>query len=234
MTATCSCNCESDDRPRSLRDAGLCRQRREMLGLPHMAPLTAYAAKLRQGGAGEVPDFDPLDGGIDARVLFLFEKPGPMTAESGKRPGSGFISRNNDNCTAEATFHFMRQAGIPRKLTVIWNVIPWWNGTRKVTARELHQGAECVEQLLKLLPALSAVVMVGRSAGRAKPYLATTGLPFFDSYHPSPIVKATSPEKWKMIPSQWANVMTLVEASPRAERAGMSQLHAAHVRLKAM
>ncbi len=207
MTATCSCNCESDDRPRSLRDAGLCRQRREMLGLPHMAPLTAYAAKLRQGGAGEVPDFDPLDGGIDARVLFLFEKPGPMTAESGKRRGSGFISRDNDDATAQAIFHFMRQAGIPRKLTVIWNLIPWWNGTLKVTARELYQGVECVKELLKLLPALSAVVMVGRSAGWAKLYLATTELALLDSYHPSPIVKATAREKWEKIPLQWAKVV---------------------------
>lgn len=219
MTATCPLNCERDDRPRSLRDAGLCRQRQEMLDQPHIAPLTAYAAKLRQGGTGNVPNFDPLDGGIDARSLFLFEKPGPMTVESGKRRGSGFISRNNDDATAEATFHFMRQAGIPRKLTVIWNLIPCWNGTRKVIARELHQGVECVVELLKLLPELSAVVTVGRSAGRAKRYLATTDLALFDSYHPSPIVKATSREKWETIPSQWAEVMTAITASPCRTRA---------------
>jgi hypothetical protein len=77
----------------------------------------------------EVPEFDSLDGGVDARVLFLFEKPGPMTAEgngANRRVGSGFISRNNDDPTAEATFTFMRQANLPRKLTILWNVIPWW------------------------------------------------------------------------------------------------------------
>jgi len=42
-----------------------------------------------------------------------------MAAESSKRTGSGFISRNNDDATAEATFRFMEQSGIPRKLTVI-------------------------------------------------------------------------------------------------------------------
>jgi hypothetical protein len=47
--------------------------------------------------------------------LFLFEKLGPMTAEAG---GSGFISRNNDDPTAEATFRFMEQAKIPRKLSI--------------------------------------------------------------------------------------------------------------------
>jgi hypothetical protein len=58
----------------------------------------------------EVPEFDPLDGGVEAQVLFLFEKPGPMTAELGgsKRSGSGFISRNNDDPTAEATFKVHR------------------------------------------------------------------------------------------------------------------------------
>ena len=34
-----------------------------------------YAAKLRLRGGVEVPEFDPLDGGVDAQVLFLFEKP---------------------------------------------------------------------------------------------------------------------------------------------------------------
>ena len=46
-----------------------------MLGEPHTAGLTAYAAQLREHGMGEVPEFDPLDGGIDAHALFLFEKP---------------------------------------------------------------------------------------------------------------------------------------------------------------
>lgn len=50
-----------------------------MLAQSHIAALTAYAAKLRKGHPVEVPDFDPLDGGMNARVLFLFEKPGPMT-----------------------------------------------------------------------------------------------------------------------------------------------------------
>jgi len=82
-------------------------------------------------------------GGIEARVLFLFEKPGPMTADEaiGKRPGSGFISRDNDDPTAEAVFNFMRQADIPRELTILWNVIPWWNVRRGVERLELLDGA---------------------------------------------------------------------------------------------
>jgi hypothetical protein len=50
-----------------------------------------------------------------------------MTAPSrvGARGGSGFISRNNDDRTAEATWDFMEEARIPRAATVTWNVVPW-------------------------------------------------------------------------------------------------------------
>ena len=195
-----------DDAPRSMRDAQVRARRKAMLDLPHVVPLTAFAAKLRQRGSVEVPEFDPLDGGVDAHVLFLFEKPGPMTAEGGKRMGSGFISRNNDDATAEATFNFMRQAAIPRKLTVTWNVIPWWNGTVKVTRDELREGAACVADLIRLLPQLRAVVMVGLKAAAARPYLTSLGLALFTSDHPSPRVKASWPDRWKAIPSHWAKV----------------------------
>ncbi len=194
-----------------MRDRGVRHRRKAMLFLPHLAPLSAYVAKLRERGVGEIPDFDPLDGGIEARVLFLFEKPGPITSATGAREGSGFISRNNDDPTAEATFDFMQQAGIPRKLTVIWNVVPWWNGTRKVTTQELQEGSACVKDLRGLLPALCAVVLVGANAAMARPYLETTGLALFSSDHPSPLVRARFRERWEAIPAEWAKVKTTIE-----------------------
>ncbi len=199
----------ADDSPRSMRHEGVRRRRRAMLAEPHMIRLTAYAAGLRQRHSVEVPEFDPLDGGVDARVLFLFEKPGPMTADGSTfngRLGSGFISRNNDDPSAAATIGFMREAGIHRKLTVSWNVIPWWNGTRKVTSLELREGVGCVKELISLLPKLSAVVMVGGKAARARAYLETTNLALFSSDHPSPLVRAKFPERWKAIPSEWGKV----------------------------
>jgi len=84
---------EDDDHARSMRDEAVRQRRRAKLSEPHITRLTAYAAKLRGFGKGEVPDFDPLDGGDNARALFLFEKPGPKTSEA--QGGSGFISRNN-------------------------------------------------------------------------------------------------------------------------------------------
>jgi len=195
---------EQDDRARSMRDADVRRRRRAMLSEPHIAPLAAYAARLRERGSVDVPEFDPLDGGVFAQILFLFEKPGPMTSADG---GSGFISRNNDDPSAEATFDFMRRAGIPRRQTLTWNIIPWWNGTRKVTGMELREGAGCVRELVALLPELRAAVLVGRKAARAEAYLREIDLELFTSSHPSSPVKAKFPERWNAIPSEWMKAL---------------------------
>lgn len=193
-----------DDRPRSMREQAVRNRRRSMLHEPHVAPLTAYTEALRNQGIGEVPDFDPFDGGTDARVLFLFEKPGPKTSEAAG--GSGFISRNNDDPTAEATFQFMREAKIPRKLTATWNVIPSWNATRAITSDELRHGAARVEELVGLLPNLRAVVFVGKKAHKAKPYLEGKAVQLFSSSHPSPLVRASHPDRWRLIPTEWVQV----------------------------
>ncbi len=207
---------DNDDHPRSMRDAAVRERRRDVLRQPHMRPLTAFATKLRQRGLGEVPEFDPFDGGVHAQVLFLFEKPGPMTADGdGKRQGSGFISRNNDDPTAEATFEFMRRSGIHRKLTVTWNIVPWWNGTRKVTGQELRDALKCLEELIGLLPMLRAVVLVGKHAAKAEPFITETHpeLRVLSSAHPSPLVRAKFPEKWNGIPFRWAKALEFMNGT---------------------
>jgi len=202
-----------DDYPRSMREADVRQRRRKMLYEDHIEPLTAYAAQLRNRPLVEVPDFDPLDGGVDARVLFLFEKPGPMTASGpGQKQGSGFISRNNDDPTAEATFKFMEQAGIPRKLTITWNLIPWWNRTRKVTGQELREGLESLAALISILRSLRAVVLVGRHAARAEASIRENHprLRVFTFDHPSPLVRAKYPQRWNAIPSKWSGVVEAI------------------------
>ena len=101
---------EIDDRPRSMRDPDTLQRRITMLHSPHMGRLVEHVSELRNRDLGKVPDFDPLDGGIEARVLFLLEKPGPKAFKS------GFISRNNNDATVANTHKFMQQAGIPRKI----------------------------------------------------------------------------------------------------------------------
>ena len=82
---------EADDQPRSMRDADVRTQRSAMLGCPHMIDLTKFAEELRESRPEwEVPDFDPRDGGVKARALFLFEKPGPHDGGEGQRQAIGF------------------------------------------------------------------------------------------------------------------------------------------------
>ena len=179
----------------TLADPALRTARRAMLALPHAAPLAAYAAGLRRPGV-QVPDFDPLDGGTLARVLFLLEKPGP-----GIHP-DGFVSRDNATPTAAAIRAFMAQAGLPRGETVLWNLVPWWNGTTAVTAAERRAGVQALVALLPLLPTLDTAVLVGRTAEAARGALG--GLRMLASAHPSPQVRAGNRALWDAIPGVWA------------------------------
>ena len=191
------------DLARSLRSSKAIALRRLMLNEPHIAPLADYVQRLRDiHPAWEFPNFDPLDGGTNAEILFLLEKPGPMT--SAASAGSGFISRNNDDPTAQATFDFMKKADISRERAVIWNVVPGWNGTRKVTAAELKAGVVALRGLLPLLPKLHSIVLVGKKAQRALALVEPLGLRIFKSAHPSPLVFASQPNKWHAIPADWA------------------------------
>ena len=179
-----------------------------MLGELHMAPLAAYAASLRT--RGEVPDADPLDGGSEARLLMLLEKPGPKTSPA--RGGSGFVSADNADPTAAATWAFCREAGIARADRVIWNTVPWWNGTIVFTPAERRDGLVALPGWLDLLPRLEVVLLVGRQAQTARSLLEGRSLRVFASAHPSPQVRAANPEQWRAIPARWAEAAAVLRA----------------------
>lgn len=177
------------DAPKSLADSAAVQARQAALTKPHVAPLVAFVRRLRREApnADGVPDFDPLDGGINAECLFLLEAPG------GKAVGSGFVSRNNPDETAKNFFQLNEEAGLPRARTVTWNVVPWYvgNGTKiravnraDIKASELH-----LRDLLRLLPALRAVVLIGRKAQRAKSVFERFApqCAVFQCPHPSPL-----------------------------------------------
>lgn len=188
------------DAPRTLKDPAEVARRRALLSERHVAPLAEFVQSLRGDRFGHVPDFDPLDGGVGARALFLFEKPGPKAAVS------GFISRNNNDSTAEHAFRFMVQAGLSRDKVCLWNVIPGWNDTVNVTSTEVREGIDCLSDLLVLLPGLRAVVMVGRKAERARRLLEGRGYELAFSWHPSPKNYSLAREKWLSIPETWASI----------------------------
>lgn len=198
------------DAPRTLRHIDAVIERRAMLTQDHIAPLAKYVDALRiKNPDFEFQDFDPLDGGTCADMLFLLEKPGPMTSPTGKRQGSGFISRNNDDPTAEAVFNFMQQAKIDRRRVVLWNVIPGWNSTIKTTTGEIRGGIEELGNLMSLLPHVRTVVLVGKKAQRAAPFMTGFAVRIALSAHPSPKVRSVYPKLWNAIPDQWRDAGVL-------------------------
>ncbi|MFC1707030.1 uracil-DNA glycosylase [Planctomycetota bacterium] len=171
------------------------RRKRLLETAPHMKPLVEYVRWIRtETGLGDkVPDFDPLDGGDNARVLILMEAPGPRAVES------GFVSRNNPDPTARNLCDLFASEDIPREYTAIWNVVPWYLGTEtRIRAPETHDLAEArrwLVELLSLLPCLQVVVLTGKSAQRAHVWLsARTEANILALHHTSARVYARWPE----------------------------------------
>lgn len=177
-----------EDCPKSLRDEAAREERKQMLGREHMKPLTDFVERIREerGRKVQVPDFDPLDGGIIAECLFVLEAPGPKAVET------GFISRNNPDETAKNFFEFNQEAGIPREKTITWNIVPWYIGSkgkiRGAKSGDIEPGLGYLLELIALLKKLRIIVLIGRKAQRVKDDLSKNGThAIIECYHPSPM-----------------------------------------------
>jgi uracil-DNA glycosylase len=162
-------------------------RREKMLTQPHMKPLTEYLQQVRtaMGSGYEMPMFDPCDGGINARVLFLLEAPGP------KAVGSAFISRNNPDPTAQNMCELLKKASIARHDTLLWNIVPWYVGDgegriRAVTKADIDAAMPHLKNLPALLPKLEMIVLVGKKAQSASKEIETiTDLALAQTHHTS-------------------------------------------------
>jgi uracil-DNA glycosylase len=151
----------------------------------------------------EFPDFDPLGGGVDADILFLLEKPGPKTSKRGG--GSGFVSPCNDDPTAEASWHFLQEAGIEMERTCHWNVIPGWDGNREQRSEaDVRRGLGHLSELLGLLSKLRVAVLLGNKAHKAEALLRDRGLQVVKTIHPSGLARASYPDRWQQLGREWA------------------------------
>ncbi len=162
--------------------------RTTLLQQDHMKGLREFVRDLRaESGSGvHIPDFDPLDGGNRARVLFLMEAPGP------KAVASGFISRDNPDPTARNLKNMLVSADIEREQSALWNLVPWYIGNetvskiRAATKRDAEQSASALQQLWPLFPKLQAIVLMGRKAqGAQKAIEEATDLTIFPTFHTS-------------------------------------------------
>jgi hypothetical protein len=174
--------------PRAHRDRREIQRKRQLLDLPHVAPLTEFVGRLRAAHGGAVPWFDPTEAGIEASILMLFESPG---RRADTMQGSGFISPDNDDPSAENMWRLLREAGIDRRRDVVaWNIVPWYLGDDRkigeVRASDLEQARPALHELVRLLPQLRVVVLFGRKAQagwrRARPPIDVAVL---EAPHPS-------------------------------------------------
>lgn len=161
----------------------------------HVKPLSDFVDELRaQHPDYQLPDFDPCDGGIEARALLLLEAPGP------KAIASGFVSRNNPDPTARNLCELLAEAGIARRDTVIWNIVPWYVGEeariRAVVSDDLRESAPQLQPLLALLPKLKHVVLVGKKAQTARSVIAClTPATIWETHHFSAQVFNLAPHR---------------------------------------
>jgi uracil-DNA glycosylase len=154
------------------------------LGEPHIAEFAQVIGRWRRRGY-KVPNVDPDSAGTGARILILGESPGYMTLPG---HGSGFISVDNDDPSADNFWHLMRDVGLERDEFIAWNVVPWYVGStsKHLRSADILEGQPALRAFIGLLPELRVVVPLGRKAQRGWAMLGSD-LPTFPCPHPSPL-----------------------------------------------
>jgi hypothetical protein len=177
-----------------------------------VVPLNQWVEGLRQRlGDGAVPWFDPDDGGIHARILWLLEAPGPKATEF--RGGSGFVSCDNNDSTAQNTWETRVEAGVARHLVVHWNVVPYYLGDgqriKAATDDDLSATGALLSEMLALLPELRCVILGGEAAIRCWDRYAPPGhgLAAIRTKHPSPRNLNTRPQYRPLIVDAWKKAL---------------------------
>jgi uracil-DNA glycosylase len=154
-----------------------------MLKRRHVRPLMEIIRGIRSRQTN-VPNIDPLDGGVEATVLFLLESPGP------KAVGSMFVSRDNSDPTACNMRETLESARIARRETVLWNVVPHCISTHakngKPTGGQIIESIPDTLAFINALPNLKAIVFCGNDAklqrSKISPRLLA-GFKVFETYH---------------------------------------------------
>jgi uracil-DNA glycosylase len=201
--------------PGAHRDPLEVERKRQLLDEPHIAPLTAFVRRLRAEHGDLAPWFDPTEAGAEARILLLFENPGRRADAT---QGSGFISADNDDKSAENMWGFLREAGIDRRRDIVaWNIVPWYLGDDRkigeVRASDIEDARPALHELLGLLPNLCAVILFGRNAQagwrRANP---PVDVPVLEAPHPSGRWLNAHPEDRAVIVAALADAVRLTRA----------------------
>ena len=199
----------------TLADPQMLAERIEALASPHMTSLNAYVEAMRTR-RGDVPFFDPFDGGAHARMLLLLETPGRSSAPV------RFTSLDNPTGAARNLRRLFACAGIGRKETAIWNAVPWvlQSEGKKLRAprkSEIENAGDELSTLLRYLPSLNVVVLAGRVAGRMEEVVRSSmpAAHILRCPHPSPTFVNTSPAVVQQLKETFARAASLISGSAR-------------------
>lgn len=145
-----------------------------------------------------VPGFDPKNGNEGAKYLFLLEAPGPRAVQTGQ------ISFENPDPSAKNFGAQLVEAGITRDEIAIWNIVPWYIGNetgtsiRAATGADVRAGSEYLVPLVKSMPNLRCIILVGGVARKAQMFLSrVTTARIVSCHHPSSRVVNTNPQATK-------------------------------------
>ncbi len=191
--------------PKLFADRTAVRARGARLHEPHIGELTQLVERIRmaRGGGNSVPWFDPDTGGRHADVLLLFEAPGARAVGPApvrpNRPGSSFISPENNDDSAAAVFELEREASLPRDRLLHWNIVPWYvEGGTKIRAVNKADRAEAepwLTELLDLLTNVRVAILCGEAAQDGwDPGPRPAGLWVLRCPHPSRVNLRTRPD----------------------------------------
>lgn len=155
--------------PRAHADPQFLMTKQGRLREPHVARLNDLVDDINATRRDDhaAPWFDPDGGGTAASTLFLLECPGPR---SSSHKGSGIISPDNNDGTAENFFRIREEASLARDRVVLWNVVPWYlpsadgRKTRNASRADVADAQPWLHRLLGLLPKLQLVVTMGVAA----------------------------------------------------------------------
>jgi hypothetical protein len=128
-----------------------------------VAAVNRFIDELGAGHEAGHPPYVPLIcGGVDALALSISRDPGP---KAGGITGSGFLSVENDDPSAERMGWFLRNAGIDYGHVLPWNAYPWYIHSDP-TAAQLSAGVEPLRNLIALMPRLRVVTLHGAAAAK--------------------------------------------------------------------
>lgn len=156
---------------------------------PHIAPFNQYVDALREERGEWLPYVAPTYGGVNARLLSLFQDPGPKTRDGN---GSGMLCVENPDESAARYLRLLTDAGIEVSDTLSWNSYPWYIG-RPPSDRELDDALPVLVRILEMLPRLEVVMLQGGTARQAwkrlslaHPVIAGRVQEVISTYHTSP------------------------------------------------